>query len=737
MQGYKHMKSDDTNGKELSTARLAACLVGLLFGVTQLPGGVAQEQLADLMKEYLDTDRHVYTVLERVPVRHWGDRDLAAQFWQLRDEISKKTKTGKTQSHEEVKSFADRFEQSCSRVLSQLKVNTAGTISFSRAGKPVFDAGPNKIVVYKDVPTAVVLCVQPSGHSGSIRVVTSPQEGIEIDADVLNQRSFFSDFSVLTVTAHCKPGMYDFRVEFHANGQQTRSLIPLEVCPSAFLKGSLIRSSDKKPLAAKIFVEDSDGRLYAAPGEYNYQTQNWYAYFQPRFSYADKAFSMPLPPGRYHVTAMKGYGYKDAEYDIDVEANETTDITVYLEQMTPLEERGWFAADLHTHAKHFSLKMLRSEDINVVADTKYSTEKAVPLAVNPEVSDAPHLVFGQQEIEHWNFGNSFYINIPHTVTDVQTQDPVMTPMFFYDQQCHELGGVTLRWLRSRPFAPKGNGQQQPELAVDIALGYLDVWQVMDNSMQSSLDTSEARWNGDGWGRSSLYEHTYKTWYALMNCGLRVPISAGTSYGRLSRLGFNRVYVKCAAELTLEKFARALKRGDGFVTNGPLLWLKANGNLPGDGLALDRAGPVELEVEIYSRHPVNLVEILQNGNVIFSKRPTSFGGHLTFEHTVQLEGPSWFAARCFGTYEPRYPHSGCRNQFAHTNASFVTVADEMPGSSRDAARFVSEIDQLVAFVPSIPEGLRKRSMQEFLRARMYFAHVVNKNLHMPTNSPKHD
>lgn len=731
------MKSNSTEGKDLSPARLNSRLIAFLLGVAHLFGGIAHGQLIDLMKEFLDTDQHVYNALERAPVRCWGDRSLASQFWQLRNKINTKTGTGNRPSHEEMNGFVEQFERSCSRVLSQLKVNTAGTISFSRTGKPVFDVAPNKIVIYKDVPTAVVLYVQPSGHSGSIRIDPSPQEGIEIDADVLNQRSFFSDFSVLPITAHCKSGTYDLRVEFHANGQQTGSRISLEVRPSGFLKGSLIRSSDKEPLAAKIFVEDSDGRLYIVPGEYNYQTQNWYAYFQPRFSYADKAFSMPLPPGRYHITAMKGYGYKDAEYDIDVKANEITVITVSLEQMTPLEERGWFAADLHTHAKHFSLKMLRSEDINFVADTRYSTEKAVPLAINPEVSDAMHLVFGQQEIEHWNFGNSFYINIPHTVTGVQTLDPMMTPMFFYDQQCHELGGVTLRWLRSRPFAPKGNGQQQPELAVDVALGYLDVWQIMDNSMQSSLDTPEARWNGDGWGRSSLYEHTYKTWYALMNCGLRVPVSAGTSYGRLSRLGFNRVYVKCDTGLTPEKFAHALKKGNGFVTNGPLLWLRTNGRLPGDGVALDQPGPVELEVEIHSRHPVELVEILKNGQVKYSKRPTSFDGHLRFEHTVQVDGPSWFAARCFGTYEPRYPHSGCRNQFAHTNASFVTVAEKMPGSSRDATRFVAEIDRLVDFVPSIPEGLRRKSMQEFLRARTYFDNVVNKNLHMPTNSPKRD
>ena len=79
------MKSDGADNKELSPARLLASILILLLGSAQLSGAVLQKQSADLMKEYLDTDRHVYAALERVPVRHWGDRSLAAQFWRLRD----------------------------------------------------------------------------------------------------------------------------------------------------------------------------------------------------------------------------------------------------------------------------------------------------------------------------------------------------------------------------------------------------------------------------------------------------------------------------------------------------------------------------------------------------------------------------------------------------------------------------------------------------------------------------
>jgi hypothetical protein len=252
---------------------------------------------------------------------------------------------------------------------------------------------------------------------------------------------------------------------------------------------------------------------------------------------------------------------------------------------------------------------------------------------------------------------------------------------------------------------------------------MDVWSVMDNSMQSGLDTPANRWTGDGWERCPLYEHTYKTWYRLLNCGLRITASAGTSYGRLSRLGFNRVYVRCPNGLSQQGFADGLKRGDGFVTNGPLLWLTADGKQPGDGVALDRPGQVHVSVRLASKYPVELVEILCNGEVIRRRRPDRPTDSLTWEETVDVTRPCWFAARCFGTHRPRYRHSACHNQFAHTNPLVVTVGGKGPSSAEDAAGFLKEIDTLIAFVPNLPEPLRAETREVFLRARKFYADMA--------------
>jgi hypothetical protein len=242
-------------------------------------------------------------------------------------------------------------------------------------------------------------------------------------------------------------------------------------------------------------------------------------------------------------------------------------------------------------------------------------------------------------------------------------------------------------------------------------------------MQNLLGDPRNRWSGHGWPDDRIYTHTYKTWYALADCGLRIPIAAGTSYGRLSRLGFNRVYARVDGDLTTASWAAALVRGDGFVTNGPLLWLRVGDRLPGDGLALDAPGRVRVNVQLVSHHPVRLVEILQNGRVVASRELTTDGPNqgLDWEETLPVDEPCWFAARCFGEADVRYPHQACPNQFAHTNILMVTVAGRKPTSAATAARFVEEIDALIEFAPNIPsDSMQQRALKAYHEARRYYA-----------------
>jgi len=658
-----------------------------------------------------------YDALERVPVRGWGDNDLQATMRRVAAAMHRKLKPPADQRL----AIQKQGDAAWARVVETLHLAPAATVLFDASGRPRAEPPHVNLALYAGVPSAAILRVEPCGADGRLVVSALRSGGIESEGCTQPIARFFTTYAVVTVTAAGQPGRRQASLAIGAAGRQISVPVTLDVRRSGTLKCAVTRKGDGAPLAAKLMIEDSEGRLYVVPGERNYRTQSWYAYFQPRFSLVEKTVRMPLPPGRYRVTAMKGYGYRNWEGTVEVKEGETATCTIAMERLVPIEDDGWFAGDMHLHGKT-PLAILRAEDVNLVCHCHYSSDKPRPLGVDTAGSDAAHIQADGQEIEHWNFGNAFYFGIPTTVLDPQTPEPRMTPFFHYDEQARRMGGITIRWLRARPFAPRGNGQQQPELAVDAALGLIDSWSVMDNSMQNLLDVPGRRWSGDGWG-GQLYEHTYKTWYALLNCGLRVTASAGTSYGRLSRLGFNRVYVRCPEGLSVKSFAAALERGDGFVTNGPLLWLKVNSRLPGEGLALEKPGEVKVSIRLAAHSPLDMVELVRNGQVVARRNLQGFDGHFTYEPPLRIDGPCWLAARCFGTYTPRYPHSASHNHFAHTNPLFVTVGGKTHRSPRDAARFIKEIDALIAFVPNIPtEGLRSRSLEAFRKARKYFADI---------------
>ena len=100
--------------------------------------------------------------------------------------------------------------------------------------------------------------------------------------------------------------------------------------------------------------------------------------------------------------------------------------------------------------------------------------------------------------------------------------------------------------------------------------------------------------------------TQEIYYHALNCGLRVPPSAGSASGVLPNpVGYNRVYVHAAPGLTYEKWFEGLRAGRSFVTNGPLLRCRANERLPGEVFKAAAGGTIEIEVDakLNSRDPI--------------------------------------------------------------------------------------------------------------------------------------
>src|SRR6185436_11368130 len=108
----------------------------------------------------------------------------------------------------------------------------------------------------------------------------------------------------------------------------------------------------------------------------------------------------------------------------------------------------------------------------------------------------------------------------------------------------------------------------------------------------------------------------QAYYALLNCGFRMRPAAGTANGvHPVPLGFSRVYVHLDEPFSYHAWMRGLSAGRSFVTTGPMLIAKANGQFP--GARFSEQNPIKecaLDCTVSSEQPLESIELIVNGIV---------------------------------------------------------------------------------------------------------------------------
>jgi TolB protein len=211
-----------------------------------------------------------------------------------------------------------------------------------------------------------------------------------------------------------------------------------------------------------------------------------------------------------------------------------------------------------------------------------------------------------------------------------------------------------------PFTEAGRRDVPPMLVADGILGNLDWLEV------SCLWT-------DGLGTAAL-------WYEFLNLGQPVALEAGTdvmtNYYRTMAVGTTRLYVDTKGAANLPDYYKAMRAGRSFVTTGPMLLFTAGGRSPGDVLA--RGGQTDWELTVHTAVPVDTVDIIVNGEVVWSEAGLAAAGSKTYRGRVRLPAGGWIAARARGG-EPVWPSMSAYS-FAHTSPVWI----ERVGSTEPAA-----------------------------------------------------
>ena len=437
------------------------------------------------------------------------------------------------------------------------------------------------------------------------------------------------------------------------------------------LRLTVIDSTTEKPVPCRVHLKDVSGKAVrptAVP------------FWHDHFVFAGVA-ELDLAAGDYHFELERGPEYLVTTGAVRIAQGQNVKLTNRLERLVDLSKEGWWSGELHVHRPLEDIQLLmQAEDLHIAPvitwwnDNSEWKKRPIPAAllVQFDRNRFYHLMGGEDERAG---GALLYFNLTQPLSIRNAGREYPSPMkFLAEARGHE--GV---WVDiEKPF--------WYDTPVWLASGKVDSIGIAHNHMhRDGVMPNEA------WGRARDKQRlpdpqgnglwTQEIYYHVLNCGLRIPPSAGSASGVLPNpVGYDRMYVHVDGELNYEKWWQGFKAGHVFVSNGPLLRCRANGQLPGHVFKFQSGAEIDVRLDavLDSRDPISSIEIIQNGRVIRSfsdsswKRTGSLGA-ITFKES------GWFLVRAIAAAPNTF-------RFASTGPFYVEFGPQPRRISRISAQF---------------------------------------------------
>ncbi len=349
--------------------------------------------------------------------------------------------------------------------------------------------------------------------------------------------------------------------------------------------------------------------------------------------YSDGKSSIQLPTGTATITVFKGPEYNVPIEKIEVQAAKTVEHNIQLKRWINMPSQGWYSADDHLHIPRpvpdlnpYILKMMQAEGINVA--NLLQMGKVRNFTIAPQHAHGPDSYYqkGQfilaagQENPRTHF-------LGHTITlgaDTALHDPERYLIYrLLWEEAVKHGGLN-------GFAHFGSSLGGQEgMAVILPHNLLHFVEVL-------------QFNRSG----------YETWYDILNLGFRVTPTAGTDYpcGGQTIPGHERFYTQVQGPLTYASWLEGVRKGRTFVTTGPIIEFRINGEDIGSEIVLDEATAVEVTgtaVFDPEQDALAFLELVHNGNVIGRFSRVASASKIEFSVSQVVNESSWFALRGYG------------------------------------------------------------------------------------------
>lgn len=565
--------------------------------------------------------------------------------------------------------------------------------------------GPSPLLLYRKIPQPVLLTFRNA--TGTPRRLSLRSSVLRPEADTLE----VAPSATRHLLAHIdspETGELSATLAVESEGTGATLRLPVRVAETGLLEGRLVESEGGAPTIGRIRAIDAEGR-HRPLLEADYGLVLRPRRDPARWSYASGNFRLRAPAGKIRISIRRGLEYLPIDEELEIEGGRTLRRTFALERWAHMEREGWHSGDTHIHMLDppSALFEMQAEDLRVghvlVLEHMgkiYSAEHFRG-ELDP-ISDPRHLVYYNQEYRNQTLGHVSLLSLKTLVEPISTGGLAVpeTTVYRYSylrpsrkgfprhgqegwpdalvldamRETHRQGGL-VNWAHLRPA--------QLEFPIDMVFGEIDTADILTHTR---------------------LPQTLKLWYHLLNCGFRLPATAGTDrIGPEEPVGHQRVYVRLDGPLTYPGWMEGLRRGRSFVTNGPMVSLSVDGREPGDTLTLNKPKVLRIQARAHSLRPFERLEIVVNGRVAASVPAQDQGRRAQLSLEYPADRSLWMAARCMGG-SPEETSIWTHPLFAHANPVYI----DYPG--RDLAEVESGC-HLLDFLKPLEKWAREEAWFE--------------------------
>jgi peptidoglycan/xylan/chitin deacetylase (PgdA/CDA1 family) len=409
--------------------------------------------------------------------------------------------------------------------------------------------------------------------------------------------------------------------------------------PEAYVRAIVKDSTTDEPLPVRVHIIDQEGTPYY-PRSLNhlgssvdYKKQNWINKKSVEFHTTLSAgpFSVELPPGTYQWTIERGKEYSPIHRQIIIKDKQPVHLEFKLKRWINMAERHWYSGDTHVHrAMHELPNVMLAEDLNVAFPLNHWVTHAFQPPSqgnkNLKIDTPPSLV----KIDDTHV--IYPLNTEYEIFTVNGKGHTLGAVFMLGhQEPFEQGGPPMASIAKDAHAQGAlldlDKHDWPWSMALIPIMDVDLFELANNHIWrtefgfSTWTTPAPSYMGlPNQGKRGTEKdwmlYGFQNYYTLLNCGFDLRPTAGTANGvHPNPLGFGRVYVHLEKGFSYDQWLKGLDIGRSFVTTGPMIFAKVNGQLPGFRFVHSPSKhSASVELETIWDHPVDQIDCIINGKV---------------------------------------------------------------------------------------------------------------------------